>query len=81
LGDIIGSLKPNKNADLIVIDTHKPHLTPLYNPTSHLVYAARGSDVTTSIINGRIVMENGRILSFDIEKAMDDVNQIAAELG
>ena len=81
LGDIIGSLKPDKNADLIVIDTHKPHLTPLYNPTSHLVYAARGSDVTTSIINGRIVMENGRLLSFDIEKAMDDVNQIAAELG
>jgi 5-methylthioadenosine/S-adenosylhomocysteine deaminase len=81
LGDIIGSLKPDKKADLIIIDTHKPHLTPLYNPTSHLVYAARGSDVTTSIINGRIVMENGRLLSFDIEKAMDDVNQIAAELG
>ena len=81
LEDIIGSLKPDKKADLIIIDTHKPHLTPLYNPTSHLVYAARGSDVTTSIINGRIVMENGRLLSFDIEKAMDDVNQIAAELG
>jgi len=80
LGDIIGSLKPGKNADLIVIDTHKPHLTPLYNPISHLVYAARGSDVTTSIINGRIVMENGILLSFDIEKAMDDVKQIAAEL-
>jgi len=80
MDDIIGSLKPGKNADLIVIDTHKPHLTPLYNPTSHLVYAARGSDVTTSIINGRIVMENGILLSFDIEKAMDDVKQIAAEL-
>ena len=52
----------------------------MYNPVSHLVYAARGSDVTTSIINGRLVMENGRLVSLDADKIMADVNAIARQL-
>jgi 5-methylthioadenosine/S-adenosylhomocysteine deaminase len=80
LGETTGSLEPGKKADVIVIDTHKPHLTPMYHPISHLVYAARGSDVAATIINGRLVMENGRLLSLDLEKAMEDVNRIAAEI-
>jgi 5-methylthioadenosine/S-adenosylhomocysteine deaminase len=76
----VGSLEPGKKADVIVIDTRKPHLTPMYNPISHVVYAARGSDVSTSIINGRVMMENGKLLSLDLEKAMADVNQIADEI-
>ena len=74
----IGSLEPGKAADIIVIDTRKPHLTPMYHPVSHLVYSVNGSDVSHAIINGRIVMENGRIASLDIEKVMDDVKTIAA---
>ena len=69
-----------QKADLIIIDTHRPHLTPMYHPVSHLVYAARGSDVRTSIINGRLVMENGRLVSLDVDKIMADVNAIAKEL-
>ena len=80
LGDITGSLVPGKRADLIIIDTHRPHLTPMYNPVSHLVYAARGSDVTTAIINGRPVMENRRLANLDVDKVMADVNAIAKEL-
>jgi 5-methylthioadenosine/S-adenosylhomocysteine deaminase len=80
LGDITGSLERAKKADLIILDTHKPHLHPMYNPASHLVYAARGSDVRTSIINGKIVMENGRLLTFDLEKAMEDINRIADDI-
>jgi 5-methylthioadenosine/S-adenosylhomocysteine deaminase len=76
----IGSLEPGKRADVILIDTHRPHLTPLYHPSSQLVYAAKGSDVATVIINGRIVMQDGRILSFDVDQAMADVNQIAVRL-
>ena len=38
----IGSLEVGKKADLIIIDTRKPHLTPMYNPVSHLVYAVGG---------------------------------------
>ena len=54
---VTGSLEPGKKADVIVIDTHKPHLTPMYSLHSHLVYAAGGNDVDTSVINGRVVME------------------------
>jgi 5-methylthioadenosine/S-adenosylhomocysteine deaminase len=52
----------------------------MYNPVSHLVYAAMGSDVTTSIINGTVVMEGGKIKTMDINKVMDDVNRIAREI-
>jgi len=65
-----GSLETGKKADVIVIDTHKPHLTPMYNPFSHLVYAARGQDVSHTIINGRLVMENRRLLTLDLEEVM-----------
>jgi 5-methylthioadenosine/S-adenosylhomocysteine deaminase len=77
LSDRIGSLEPGKQADVIVLDTRKPHLVPMYHPVSQLVYAARGSDVETVVINGRIIMENGCILSFDVEQAMEEVNRIA----
>jgi len=80
LGERIGSLEAGKQADVILIDIRRPHLTPLFHPASQLVYAARGSDVTTAIINGRVVMENGRILTFDVQQAMDEVNAIALQL-
>ncbi len=80
LDQFIGSLEAGKKADLIVIDTNKPHLTPMYNPVSHLVYAAMGSDVTTSIINGTVVMEDRKLKSLDLKKVMDDVNKIAKEI-
>jgi 5-methylthioadenosine/S-adenosylhomocysteine deaminase len=66
LQDVTGSLEVGKKADVIVIDTHKPHLTPMYNATSHLVYAARGSDVRHSIINGQPVMEDRKLLTLDL---------------
>jgi 5-methylthioadenosine/S-adenosylhomocysteine deaminase len=77
LDDRIGSLEPGKQADVIVVDTHRPHLVPMYHPVSQLVYAARGSDVAAVVIDGRVVMEDGRIRSFDVEQAMDDVTRIA----
>ena len=80
LDAVTGSLETGKKADLIIVDTNKPHLTPMYNPVSHLVYAAIGSDVTTSIINGRVVMNDGRLKTMDLKAVMDDVNQIAKEV-
>ncbi len=75
-----GSLEPGKKADVIIIDTNKPHLTPMYNIHSHLVYAAGGNDVETSIINGQVVMENRQLKTLEIQKVMADVNQIAKEI-
>jgi len=80
LDEVTGSLVPGKKADVIVIDTNKPHLTPMYNLHSHLVYAAGGNDVDTSVINGQVVMENRQLLTLDIAKVMADVNQIADEI-
>jgi 5-methylthioadenosine/S-adenosylhomocysteine deaminase len=71
LEKITGSLVVGKRADLIVIDINKPHLIPMYNPYSHLVYAASGHDVKHSIIDGRIVMEDRRLITLDIEDIIE----------
>lgn len=73
----IGSIEAGKKADIIVLDFKKPHLTPLYNPYSHLVYSADGADVKHSIINGRIVMENRELLSIDLNEVIEKANMEA----
>jgi 5-methylthioadenosine/S-adenosylhomocysteine deaminase len=60
-----GSLDPGKRADFIVIDVSGAHALPLYNVYSHLVYALKGSDVATSVINGKVVMLDRRVLTLD----------------
>ncbi len=67
----IGSIEIGKNADLAIIDFKKAHLCPLYNEISHLVYSARGADVDTVLINGKIVMENREITTVDIHKVLN----------
>jgi 5-methylthioadenosine/S-adenosylhomocysteine deaminase len=61
----IGSLEPGKRADLIIIDLDAPHLTPMYNIYTHLVYSTKSSDVTDTIVNGRVLMRNRGLLSLD----------------
>jgi 5-methylthioadenosine/S-adenosylhomocysteine deaminase len=75
-----GSLTPGKKADVIVVDTAKPHLTPLYNPFSHLVYSAGAHDVTHSIIDGRLVMEDRELLTVDVEAVMERARRYAADV-
>ncbi len=77
LGDITGSLEIGKRADFIILDMNKPHLTPIYNPYSHLVYAASGNDVSHVAINGQIVMENRQILTIDLQELYGRVREKA----
>ncbi len=77
MDSLVGVLKPGMQADIIILDLDKPHLTPIYNEYSTLVYAANGSDVTTSIINGRVVMENRKLLTISEREVMDRVNEIS----
>ena len=79
-GDITGSLEVGKKADVIVIDTHKPHLTPMYNATSHLVYAASGKDVRHSIINGQVVMEDRKLLTLDLAEVIVRAREKAVQV-
>jgi 5-methylthioadenosine/S-adenosylhomocysteine deaminase len=61
----IGSLEVGKRADLVVVSTDSARMTPLYNPISHLVYAARGEDVRTVMVNGRMLMRDRKMLTLD----------------
>ena len=80
LGKQIGSLEKDKKADLIIIDTHKPHLTPLYDPVSHLVYAASGSDVRDVIIDGQLVVRDRVPLTFNLETVLESVAELARQI-
>jgi len=74
----IGSLESGKKADFIVLDLDSPHLIPMYNPYSHIVYSARGNDVRHSVINGKLVMEDRRLLTLDLEEILAKAKEKAA---
>ena len=80
LDKFIGSIETGKQADIILVDMNQPHLIPLYNCYSQLVYAARGADVKTSIINGKIVMKDRQLRTIDLNTAMKNVRDIAADI-
>jgi len=61
----IGSIEPRKRADLIVVSLAGARQTPVYDPLSHLVYVARGDDVRDSVVNGRVLMRDRRVLTLD----------------
>jgi 5-methylthioadenosine/S-adenosylhomocysteine deaminase len=76
----IGSLEKGKRADLIIIDLSHPHLVPYYNVYSLLVYAANGADVDTVIIDGRVVMEDRKLLTLNEESVMREAQKLAIEV-
>jgi 5-methylthioadenosine/S-adenosylhomocysteine deaminase len=79
-GDGIGSLEVGKKADIVAVDLNQPHLTPLYDPISHLAYAIKGSDVRHVWVDGRPVVENGRIITVDRSEVMNEVHAYPALL-
>ncbi|MBW1675983.1 MAG: amidohydrolase [Deltaproteobacteria bacterium] len=80
IGNIIGSLEAGKKADIIIIDTRRPHLIPMYNIYSHIVYAVMGSDVVTAIVDGRVLMEDRVLTTLDVDEVMAAVNRIAQDI-
>jgi 5-methylthioadenosine/S-adenosylhomocysteine deaminase len=65
LGKKIGSLEKGMAADMISVNIHKPHLTPLYDVYSHIVYAAMASDVDLVMVNGKVLVNSGRLMTAD----------------
>jgi 5-methylthioadenosine/S-adenosylhomocysteine deaminase len=61
----IGTLEPKKLADLITVSVSGARQTPMYDAVSHLVYVIRGADVQTTVVNGRILMRNRKVLTID----------------
>ena len=83
--DQIGSLRPGKLADMIVIDLSYPQLTPIYdapvrNLIPNLVYSARGNEVETVMIDGKIVVENHQLLTDDEHRVMQQANTAAKRI-
>jgi 5-methylthioadenosine/S-adenosylhomocysteine deaminase len=76
----VGMLAPGMKADLVVIDLDQPHLTPMYDPYSHLVYAAGGADVQTVLVHGRVVVRDRRLLTFDLEETLGRTRELARSL-
>lgn len=61
----IGSLEPGKRADVIIVSMNGARQTPMYDPISHLVYVTRGDDVQTTIVSGKVLMRNRRLMTLD----------------
>ena len=80
LENLVGSLEPGKRADIILVDFRQPHLMLNHQPVSKLVYSARGHDVVTNIVDGRVLMENRRVLTLDESAILDRARDVAAAL-
>jgi 5-methylthioadenosine/S-adenosylhomocysteine deaminase len=80
LDNHIGSLEPGKQADVIIIDTDKPHLVPMYNPVSHLIYTAQGSDVRDVMVAGRILVRNKNLLTLDLEDILERLTRLSGSI-
>jgi len=76
----IGTLEAGKKADLILVDLSEPHLKPLYNIYSSLVYCARGSDVDTVIVDGKVLMEDKHVKTLDEGTVIERAGESAADL-
>jgi 5-methylthioadenosine/S-adenosylhomocysteine deaminase len=80
LGDRVGSLEVGKQADLITINTHRPHLTPIYRAESHIVYAAGAADVETVVVGGRVIVRNRTLLTMDVTEIMSAARRLGAQV-
>ncbi len=72
----LGSLEPGKQADFIVVDLQKPHLTPFTHAYSHLIYSVRGADVHSTYVAGKALMKNRRLLVADESKIIAHAEKI-----
>ncbi|HXX56897.1 MAG TPA: amidohydrolase [Thermodesulfovibrionales bacterium] len=71
LGNVTGSIEKGKAADLIVLNIGKPHLTPVYDICSHIVYCLRASDVETVMVEGRVIVRGGKMNDGNEEEILD----------
>jgi 5-methylthioadenosine/S-adenosylhomocysteine deaminase len=74
--DRIGSLEAGKRADLVVVGLGRARATPVYDPVSHLVYAAKGADVRQVVVEGRVLLDGGRVTTLDEAAVIEEANRI-----
>jgi 5-methylthioadenosine/S-adenosylhomocysteine deaminase len=80
LGTGAGVIEEGRPADIAVVDLDAPHLTPRHDLVSHAVYAANGGDVVHTVVDGEVLMEDGRIETLDAESVITEAEETASEL-
>lgn len=80
IGATNGSIEKGKKADLIIIEAQSPHMVPTNDPASAVAWCANGSDVVTSIIDGKIVMENRKVLTMDEASILSKAEAICQKI-
>jgi 5-methylthioadenosine/S-adenosylhomocysteine deaminase len=73
----IGSLEPGKRADVIIVGMSRPRQQPLFDPIAQVVYASRGDDVETTIVNGKLLMRDRKVLTLDESKVLSEARAAA----
>ncbi|HYT67742.1 MAG TPA: amidohydrolase family protein, partial [Vicinamibacterales bacterium] len=76
----IGSLEAGKRADLLVVSMAAARQTPMYDPVSHLVYVTRGDDVRTTIVNGKILMRDRKVLTLNAAQVLTEARALADQV-
>ena len=76
----IGSLEAGKRADVITVSMAAARQTPMYDPLSHLVYVTRGDDVRNTIVNGRILMRDRKVLTLDESRVLSEARALAEKV-
>ena len=73
----LGSLAPGMLADVIIVDMSKARQQPIFDPVAQIVYASRGDDVVTTIVNGRVLMRDRKVLTLDETKVIAEARAAA----
>jgi 5-methylthioadenosine/S-adenosylhomocysteine deaminase len=76
----IGSLEAGKRADLLVVSMASARQTPMYDPVSHIVYVTHGDDVQTTIVNGKVLMRDRKVLTLDRRQVLADARLFAEKV-
>jgi len=80
LGELTGSIEAGKLADLIILNTHSPHMVPMYDPISHIVYSASGSDVRDVMIGGKVIVRDRNLLTMDLETLLEKAESLGRRI-
>ncbi|NNL99452.1 MAG: amidohydrolase family protein, partial [Gammaproteobacteria bacterium] len=80
LADTTGALTVGRRADVIQVELNAPHLIPVYDVISHLVYVADAQDVVTTVVDGRVLMRDRRVLTLDTQRVTREAASYAARI-
>ncbi len=76
----LGQLRAGMKADLVMVDLDQPHYYPLQDPVAALVYAGQGSDVALTMVDGRVLYENGDYTTLDIDRIQWEIERLTEDL-